>query len=157
MKTGIFNTLGIALLFGFTFLLSFVAITEPDTFMYLAISENASCSGQWPITDPFLHSITDYTWETRHHWPGILFYYFLFKASGLWLLSFLVSGMALALLVLALGKRFFQNPPSPWLLTTAFLAIYAASLRFQPRTSFLGDAMTVTVFSIRRRKLDFFI
>lgn len=130
-------------------LLTWTPIREPDLFMYLAMAQRYWTLGAMPAIDPFIHSRAQAPFLGMHEWLGAL-WFGLLQQGGI---DFVVHVTSLCVVLICSLPLFWLWPArhssstASGLLILA-LGIYAASIRFLPRTALLGEMCALSLLFI---------
>lgn len=124
------------------------AIQSEDIFMYLAIAREYFKTGSFPVHDPFLYSIPNFSWTIMHQWLGYLVFYGLYVLGDFDLIIILKSALITAVYCFPLWRvRKSSEATFVWGISVV-IAIFAMSFRMMERTSFFSDFFIVAVLNI---------
>lgn len=128
--------------------MSCFAIQSEDLFMYLAIAREYFKAGAFPVVDPFLYSIPQFSWTILHQWLGYLGFYGLYELGGYSLIILVRCFLITAVLCFPLLRaRKSDQAIFVWGVSVV-VAVFAMNFRFMERTSLFTDFFIVLVLNI---------
>jgi hypothetical protein len=128
--------------------MSCFAIQSEDLFMYLAIARDYFKTGSFPVHDPFLYSIPNFSWTILHQWLGYFAFYGLYELGGFSLIIISKTVLITGVLCLPLlGVRKSAEATLIWG-ASVLVAVLAMNFRFMERTSLFSDFFIVIILNI---------
>ena len=119
------------------------AIQSEDLFMYLAIAREYFKTGAFPVTDPFLYSISSFSWTILHQWLGYLSFYGLYELGGFDLIIIVKTVCITGFLCFPLLRVRKSSEASLVWAVSVLIAMLAMSFRMMERTSLFSDFFVV--------------
>jgi hypothetical protein len=116
--------------------------------MYLAIAREYFKTGSFPVHDPFLYSIPNFTWTILHQWLGYLAFYGLYELGGYSLIIIVKTVLITGVLCVPLLRARKSSPATLIWGTSTLIAVFAMNFRFMERTSLFSDFFIVITLNI---------
>lgn len=124
------------------------AVQSEDLFMYLAIVREFFKTGSFPLHDPFIYSIPNFSWTILHQWLGYFVFYGLYALGDFDLIIIAKTALITGVFCFPL-LRARQSAQATFVWgVTVVVAVLAMSFRMMERTSLFSDLFIVVVLNI---------